>query len=639
MPIGRISGGLAGKILRVNLSDRRITYENTENYARHYLGGRAIGSWILINESNRLTRWDDVDNLLIFSAGALNGTIVPGANRVSIETINVFNNGKGSANVGGFFGPELKFAGFDCIVIIGKAEKPVYLWIHNGNVELRDAEKIWGHTTFGTEKILEQIHSPLNIRVASIGPSGENLVKGSGVVCDRSKVAGGSGVGCVMGDKKLKAIVVCGDQGAIHVAHKESFFSAVDRALKKIQESPTATSMREQSYAGRWSDPNCPSWDLFVSARNGQDDFWEMSKRVELGGFSRFRTKITACMTCPVGCMPFSVIPDGKYGGCRGEGFWGNTLTDAVRLDLTDPAGVIQAWVLSNELGLDTDFAAGVCSWAFECYEKGILTTEDTGGLKLDWGNVDVFIELLHRIAYRRGIGELLACGCQEASSILGGGSDQFAIHMKGQDTIDPYRISKGWALGVATSPVAGRHLRGAITGGKRFGPKGVDFPSDTYPEQPQYVIWQSLTKEMEDMLGICVYVGTWAGAYALEPEDYVNLTNAVMGTNLTEDELFYLARRSYNLEKAFNTLHTDFGRKDDYPPARYMEEPVKKGKFAGHRCDRTKFDAMLSEFYRRQGWDPATGLQTRRQLTGLGLSEIAKRLEEAGKLIDETQG
>jgi len=630
----KTTGSIAGKILRVDLTRGKIWSESTEQYSCRFLGGRAINSWILFTEMERETKWDDPANLLIFGAGVLDGTIAPGANRVSIDTKNVFNNGKGSANVGGHFGPELKFSGYDNIVVSGKSEKPVYLWINNGNPELRDAGFLWGKTTFATEDILNAAHKPFHIRVACIGPAGENLVRGSGIVCDRSKVAGGSGVGCVMGDKKLKAIAVCGEGGAIHVAQSDDFFRAIDHALEKIQASPYLSDIKENSYAGRYSNPECPSWDLFVSARNGQDDYWEMSKRIRLGEFSRFRTRITACTACPVGCMPFYEIPTGEYAGTRGEGFWGNTVCDAARLDLTDPAGVIKAWILSNELGLDTDFVTGVCSWAFECYEKGILTKKDTDGLNLEWGNVNAFIELLNRIAYRQGIGDLLAYGNKKASSILGRGSDKFAIHMKGQDSVEPYRISKGWALGVATSPIAGRHLRGAVFGGKEFGPKGIDFPFDTYNDQPEFVIWQSLTKEMEDILGLCVYVGTWSGAYALEPSDYVALTNAAIGTNLSEKEFFEIAKRSYNLEKAFNTLHTEFERKDDYPPQRYMEESITSGKFAGVRCERKKYDLMLSQFYERHEWDKKTGLQTRSVLMKLGLPEVAEKLNEVGKLI-----
>jgi len=227
-----------------------------------------------------------------------------------------------------------------------------------------------------------------------------------------------------------------------------------------------------------------------------------------------------------------------------------------------------------------------------------------------------------------------LADGSREAARKLGRGADKLAVHVKGQDSIEPFRVPKGWALGVATSPVAGRHLRGTTIGGARFGPKSASFQPDTYEDQAKYSIWQSLTKEMEDTLGICVYVGTWSGAYALEPSDYAELANGVLGTDLNEEDFFFQARRSYNLEKAFNTLHTDLDRKDDYPPARFREEPVLSGRYKGEKCDRQGWEEMLDRFYELQEWDRASGLQTKRLLEKLDLPEAARRLEEKGKLI-----
>ena len=629
---------MAGKILRVDLTAGTMATEETEPYSREWIGGRAINSWILLNEMDPRTTWSDPENLLIFGAGALVGTLAPGACRTSIETKNVFSGGKGSANVGGHFAPELKYAGFDHVVISGKSAKPVYLYLHRGKAELRDAAFIWGKTTFAAEEALEEAHGTRRIRIACIGPAGENRVRGSGVVCDRSKVAGGSGVGCVMGDKKLKAVVASGEGGSVGVARPEAFFDAVDGAIRKVKESPLTEMMRKTTLAGRWSDPHSPNWDFLICARNGQDDFWAMEKRVRMAdpkvGFPKNRKRISACFMCPVGCMPFSEIREGKYAGTSGEGFWSNTIMNAVRLDISDPDGITKAWILANELGLDTDFAANVASWAFECFERGILTEKETEGIRLSWGDADAFIDLMKKVAYREGIGDLLAYGVKEASRRLGKGSEAFAVHVKGQDTIEPFRAPKGWGLGVSTSPVAGRHLRGTSIGGTRFGPKGVDFAPDTYEGQPKNVVWQSLTKEMEDMLGICVYVGTWSGAYALEPSDYVALANTALGLDLTEEKFFTLARRSYNLEKAFNTLHTPMGRENDLPPRRFMEESIKEGPYRGHRCEKENWDRMLDEFYDLHGWDRETGLQTRSSLEALGLQEVARKLEKEGKLM-----
>lgn len=633
-----IRGGLAGSILRVDLSQGSIWTEETAKYAERWIGGRAINSYILLSEVSPETKWSDAENPLIFGAGALVGTSI-GANRMSIDTKNVFNNGKGSANVGGHFAAELKYAGFDHIVISGKAEKPVYLWISDGQAELRDASALWGKCTYETEETLQQELGDQNIRVACIGPAGERLVRGSLILIDRAKAAGGSGVGCVMGSKNLKAVAVRG-HGSIGVADPQAFLDAVDLALEKVKASPMSERMSKKTLSGTYySDPQSRSWDLLFVVRNGQDNYWEIEKRKKImnpqNGVPSYRKKMLACFGCPIGCMPFSEIDEGKYKGTKGEGFWVNTLMSASLLDIPDPDAILTSWLLMNRLGLDADFTAGMIAWAFECYERGLLTQQETDGLQLEWGNAEAFIKMTKKLAYREGIGDILAEGPIEASKQVGKGSEYYLRHVKGQPSVEPFRIPKGWALAVATSPVAGRHLRGATLGSGRFGPKGASFEPHVYEDQAKYVYWQGLTKEIEDLTGICVYVGTWSGAHALEVSDYAALINSALGLKLTEEDLMQIGRQGRNLEKAFNTLHTNMGREDDLPPSRCIEEPVKSGPYQGYRCDKEKWDEMLDEFYVLQGWDIKTGLQTRQGLEELEMHDIAERLEAAGRLVD----
>lgn len=333
--------------------------------------------------------------------------------------------------------------------------------------------------------------------------------------------------------------------------------------------------------------------------------------------------------------MPFHEIEEGKYKGTRGTGYWVNSLWYSERFDVDDPAASLKFHLLANQLGLDGDMAAVVLSWAFECYEKGLLTKEDTDGLELNWGNEDAMIKMVQKLAYREGIGDFLADGVKEASRKLGKDSERFAIHMKGQDSADPYRMRKGFSLGIATSPVAGRHLRGAVSSPSFSGPRDISFQVTEYDNQPQAVFWQLQAEEIENITGVCVYLGSFCGAYALEPSDYAELVSSALGIDLTEEEFMLIGRGSYNLEKAFNTIHTGFGREDDYPPRRYMEEPVKSGPYAGFKCDKDKWDEMLDEFYELHRWDQTTSWQTRECMTELGLEDVARKLEETGKLID----
>ena len=637
MKIDAISGGLAGKILRVDLSREKISTEDTVSYARRFIGGRTISSFILLNEVASETRWSDPENILIFGVGCLVGTLAPAACRISVDTQNAYNNGKGSANFGGHFGPELKYAGFDHVIITGKAETPVYLWIHDGNATLKDAASVWGKTTYETEEILQKTFGDKRIKVASIGPAGENLVRGAAVIGDCGKAAGGSGVGCVMGSKKLKALAVRG-HGAIRVAQPERFFKVASAAFKKIIDSPAAVPLRKGLVESCSAESKL--FDYYGIVRNGQDEYWPMKDRIRLiskdRGVPKYTKRVLAGFSCPVGDLPFFEVEEDKYKGTKGLGYWLNSVGYSRRLDVYDPGASLKFHLMANQLGLDGDMAAVSSAWAFECYERGLLTKEDTDGLELRWGSEDAMLKLEKKIAYRQGFGDFLADGVVEASRRLGRGSEKFAIHMKGQDTYENYRILKAWGFGCSTSLVGGRHLRGAVSTPESGGPPDLNWNPHDYKNVPEVVFWEVRAKEIEDMTGICNMVSTYGKIHALCISDFVELINSAMGVDLTEDELMLIAQRGVNLEKAFNTIHTDLARKDDLPPERYMEESIKSGPYAGYKCDKEEWDEMLDQFYELQGWDKETSLQTRRGLTELGgMDDIVRKLERIGKLID----
>lgn len=635
---GKIRGGLAGKILRVDLSTGRIWTENSEPYAARTLGGRGTNSLILMNEIEPGTKWDHPANLLCFGVGSLVGTAAPGACRTDISTINVFSGGKGSANVGGSWGAELKYAGFDHIVIRGKAERPVYLYIHDDRVEIRDASWLWGKTIYETEDLLRQEIGDERIEIAAIGPAGENRVRGSVILIDTAKAAGGSGVGCVMGDKRLKAVVVRG-HGKIEVFDPPGFMEAVARAGRQCEANRVKVQSMRQSGAARFEDPDFEGWETCMVIRNGQDDYWEREKRARLmnaeAGIPSMRRKVRACFSCPTGCMPFMEKARGKYREMKGEGFWINALWSVSRFDISDPETAVTFWLLANELGLDTDYVAAGLAWVFECYEKGFIDQKNTGGLQLTWGNGDALIGLMRKLAYREGIGDLLADGMVEATKKIGQGSEYYLIHVKGQPSIEPFRIPKGWGLGVSTSPVAGRHLRGAIRGPGHSGPGGTDYDIIHYHNQAKAVVWQAKTKELEDNLGICNYVGTWSGAHFLTPANYAEWVRSALGVPVSEEDLMeHYAVIGRNLEKAFNTRHTNFTREDDLPPLRFRREEVPKGPYQGFKADEDQYNAMLDEFYQLWGWDKKTGMQTREGLEKIGLQDVAEML--AGRCLNE---
>jgi len=627
--------GYAGEILRVNLTTGKTTTEPTKGYAERFIGGRGINAWILFNELRPEVECFDPENLLLYGVGPLVGTLAPFGCRVSIDTKNAFTGGVGSANCGGHFGAELKYAGFDNVVLTGRAERPVYLWVCDGMAELRDASELWGMTTWDAERAIREEHGDNEVRVSGIGPAGENLVRSACIMTDRAKAAGGSGVGAVMGSKNLKAIAARGS-GSIEVADPGGFIRAVDEARRKVELFPKARAYREDGYYGVESVYGSPAWEAgFRPVRNGQDDYWDPEKirRVSGDAMKRYRGKILACHGCPVGCMPWMRVEEGPY-RVEGEGWWNNSSNSfCTRVDCDNPEAAIKAHLLCNQLGLDGDNASVVIAWAFECYERGLVTREEADGLELTWGNHDAVLGLLEKLAHREGFGDFLADGVKAAAERLGKGSEEFALHIKGQDTVDGIRVSKGWGFGVVTSPAAGRHLRGAL---HSFSPEVFL----SYEGVPWRVYMQEQFKAILDMTGVCLYNNGLLSWETTIEESAVGhlaeLTSTLTGMELPVGRLMRVGRQVHNLEKAFNTLHAGFNRSHDYPPKRYWEEPVKSGPYRGERLDQEAWERMLDEYYRLHGWDVETSLQTRETLENLDLKLVADRLEEAGKLNSE---
>ncbi len=624
--------GYGGKVLRIDLTAGTLVEEPTEKYAKDWVGGRGINEWILFNELDPECGALDPKNIFTIGVGSLVGTLSPFCSRVSIDTKNAFTGGVGSANCGGHFGAEMKYAGYDNLVFTGRSEKPVYLWLCDSKVELRDASHLWGLTTWGTEKRIRTDERDNEVRVIGIGQAGENLVRSACVMSDRAKAAGGSGVGAVMGSKNLKAIAARGSL-PITVAEPERFIKAVDAARAKVETFPKAKLYREDGYYGVESYYGSPAWEAgFRPVRNGQDGYWEPEKIKKVAGdtIKKYREKILACYGCPVGCMPWMNIPDGPY-AIKGEGWWNNSSNSfCTRVDVDEPEPAIKAHLLTNQYGLDGDNASVVIAWAFEAYEKGLLTKEDTNGLELTWGNHDAMLALIHKLAHREGFGDFLADGVKAASEKLGKGSEDFALHIKGQDTVDGVRISKGWGFGIVTSPAAGRHLRGAT---HSFNPEKFR----SWDDVAYKVHMQEQFKGVLDITGTCLYNNgllSWETNITPKSAEYIaELASALTGMDLNYKRFTLIGKRLHNLEKAINTIHGGFTRKDDYPPKRFWEEPVKSGPYKGDHIDHKAWERTLDEYYALHGWDPKTGLQTRKGLEELGLSVVVDRLEAAGIL------
>ena len=421
-----------GKVLRVNLTTGQIWTEPTGRYAQNFLGGRGVDNWILYDEVKPWVAPTDPASRLIFGTGVLVGTLVPTACRHSIDAKSPMTNGVGSANSCGHLSAELKYAGYDHIVFQGRARSPVYLWINDDQVKILDASHIWGKTTGETDNIVKEELRDDEIQIACIGPAGENLVRSACVITNRARAAARCGLGAVMGSKNLKAVAVRGS-GAVEVAYPERFMKIVNEAWERVIICPSTTLYRTW---GTFINPEFYNETGHLPVRNFQDEYLsaDIIKQVAPELFKReYEVRRLGYTACPIACSHFYRVTDGPYAGLACEGFETNdTLNFIAKLEISNPTAIIKLHSLCSEYGLDQDNASGAIAWAFECYQRGILTEADTDGLKLRWGDYGVVAELLKRIAYREGLGDILAEGAKRASEVIGKGSEEFAIHIKG---------------------------------------------------------------------------------------------------------------------------------------------------------------------------------------------------------------
>lgn len=641
--------GWTGQILRVNLTEMRWWVESTAPYLT-FLGGRGLSDWILFKESKPSVSPLDPESVIALGAGPLVGTFAPGAGRLNVSTKNVLTQGISTANVGGHFGAELKFAGFDEVVIEGKAPFPVYLWIEDGKAEIREAEDLWGKTTWQTEEAIKNDLHDRRIRVACIGVAGENLSTQACVIVDKGRAAGWGGCGAVFGSKNLKAIAVRGRR-PLEVFDPTGLWTYTLALRERISQSRAFRVLSRYGTHGAYGVGG-PLGTTPQGVRNHQDEYWPAEKGMHLREIvfrERWEVGRTACFSCPGSCTHLYRLPEKNSHSLLVEGIHTNTVRGlGSNLDITDPEALLRAQALINQLGLNTDGVASVLGWAFEAYERGLLSRQEADGLELRWGNGQAMLTLLERIAYRKGLGDLLARGVKEASRILGRGSEAFAMHVKGQEMNEQtVRSHKGWALGIFTSTRGSGHLNGASLierlgmepekAKALFGTESVARP-ESYEGKGRATAWFESFKSVVDSLGICYYVTYWIDLDLIGLEDMATLFERATGKTIEPQELLRIGERIYNVEKAFNTLHAGFTRKDDVGPKRFYETPISGGAFAGARLDIQGYHRMLDEYYLAHGWDQASGWQTASCLARLGLEEVNERLTQAGRLVEDAQ-
>lgn len=613
--------GWAGRILRVDLSRKKqVATELSKELALNYIGGRGVGSRILYNEVKRGVSPLGPDNKLIFAAGPLVGTLAPCSGRYSVTALSpltVVGDGQpglGDANCGGFWGPELKYAGYDHLVIEGRAETPVYIQIYDDNVKIKDARHIWGKDTWETDRIIKEELGDHDAQIACIGPAGEKLVRFANIICNLARAAGRTGMGAVMGSKHLKAVVVRGNR-EVKVAKPKELERATGEMLDVIKGDISYQAI--STYGTGYLTLVLNELGK-LGTRNNQTGVFERAEDISGEKFvEKFKIKSKACHACPIHCSHFYILKDGPYAGVYGEG---PEFTDlgcfGAKCGNSNLPSTLAAHILCNKFGLDTQSCGSTIAWAMECWEKGLISKRDTDGLILDWGNHEAIIELINKIARREGFGGLLAEGSYRAAKILGKETERYTMVVKGVEVpiTDP-RGHKSWGLGYAVASRGADHLRALIPHRRE----------DLLTERGCGSLvkhWEEL-RALADSLQICKFIarGKLAPTYL---ETVTKLFNAVTGLSFSQNDLLTIGERIINVEKIFN-IRQGASRKDDTLPIRYLKEPMPEGPAKGQVVN---LDMMLDEYYEIRGWDRKTGIPTRRKLVNLGLSEAAEELE-----------
>jgi len=597
--------GWQGKILRVNLSTGSIQPEAlNEEWAHQYIGARGLGTKYFVEEVDPQIDPLSPDNKVIFMTGPVTGTFAGSAGRYNVVTKGPLNGTIAASNSGGTWGPELKYAGWDGIILEGRADKPVYIYIHNDKVELRSAEGLWGKDVFETTDILKQ-EIDEEAKVACIGPAGENLVKFACIMNEYHRAAGRSGVGAVMGSKNLKAIVVRGT-GSVKVDDPAAFMQACQDARQKLREHPV-TGAGLAAYGtnilvnilnehGGLPVKNFSEAAVFPQAEKISGEYQA----------EKYLVRNKGCFGCSIGCGRVTNIPQGRFKS-TGEGpEYEATWTFGSNLAIDDFEAVCRANFLCNELGLDPITMGGTVSCATELVQRGIIPRSVAD---LRWGDGAMLVDLIRKTAYREGFGDELAEGSYRLAEKYG--HPEYSMTVKKQElpAYDP-RGQQGIGLNYATSNRGGCHVRGYMTSPEVLGlPEKVD-PDATEGKAALLKIFQDLTA-LCDASGLCLFTTFAIGL----PEIAAQIRTAT-GLNISDEEYLLAGERIWNMERLFN-LKAGFSKKDDTLPPRLLKEPMPDGPHKGRVVE---LDKMLPEYYKLRGWDEQ-GIPTQEKLQQLGLA------------------
>ena len=613
-------GGYMRKILIVNLATREFTIEEPdEQFYRHFLGGYGIGARFIYSHQKPHIDPLGSESILGFATGPLTGTPALIASRYTVMGKSPLTGTWGDANAGGYFGPTLKFAGYDAIFFFGISEKPVYLFIDNGKAELRDATKVWGKETRETEAILKA-ELGKDVPVTCIGPAGEKCSLISCIINDGGRAAGRSGLGAVMGSKKLKAIALRGNL-SIPLADREEtlrlrkkYLSGMSGLLVDIfQDYGTCGIMKDAVDSG---DAPIKNW-----GGDGKTDFPNAAK-ISDENVIRYQVRKYGCYGCPLQCGGRVKVEKGPYKS-EGRKPEFETLGAFGPLCLNDNIeSIIKANEICDRYGVDTVSTGSTIAFAIECYDKGIITKKDTDGIELTWGNHEAIIELTEKIAKREGFGEVLADGVKKAAERIGNGAEEYAIHVQGQELpMHHPKKTPGYATTYKIDSTPGRHTQGGAANAEGFSPEGMELPE---MKEHTYSGKGEIHKKMSNFIhsvncaGLCLF-----GITCIDVNSIPQFIHSVVGWECTMDEFIEMGERIANIRHAFN-LREGLNPLEFKIPKRVITKSQQFSDVVGGEVD---VDVQVSDYLKAMEWDAQTGKPSKQRLIQLGLTDIADEI------------
>ena len=636
--------GYAGKIIDINLTSnsmQEIFFD--EKDLKNYLGGIGFTTKILFEQLNPGTDALSPDNILTFGVGTLVGTNVPTASRTEASALSPATGLFGTSNSGNYFGSELKYAGYDGIIIRGKAQSPRYIWINNGTVQIKDATALWGKDAWDTISDIRQRHGDEELQVAVIGQAGENLVRFASIENGPYDAWGRTGLGAVMGSKNLKAIVVRGT-GSVKPAEKKDFLKAVDKSRQALFNSP---------FYGPFAKfgtmlATVPYFEFgALPGRNFQTGTlanWMETRSRKL--VPQYSQRGVACISCPIACAHWTEIKEGPYAGLKIKDMEVTPVMGfAAGCDIDNLPAVAKLTEVCQRYGMDMVSAASVIAFTMELYQRELITDEDLG-FSMPWGSEEATFLLLNIIAYREGVlGDILAEGTRRAANIIPGAA-RYAMHIKGLEI--PMADARGrwstWTFGNITNIRGGDHLRSRSPvenlkyneNPSPYRTEKFGFPEKMYenldmPESIKQEIFDPKTRDVnipkmskwaEDLISLFNALGVCIRPPVLQsigPTLLAELFTSLTGIEITPAQLMQAGERIWNLQKLFNLQHGE-DIEDSVYPDRFYDEPASGGPAEGKTLDRQKVRETLTEYFIYRGWDPETGTPTKEKLAGLGL-------------------